>query len=671
MKQKFTILAIYLFLPFWLMAQEHTINIIPKPHSITMGSGVFNIDRDVIIYHTEGLEFETDLLASLMRLKSRVITKNEQPKGRFILLTIDSSLKKQLGNEGYTLKIKSDNVQLVAASNSGVLYGVQSLRQMLPAELERKKIDRNIKLSLPAVEISDKPKFSWRGYMKDVSRTFYSVDVIKKYLDIMSLYKINIFHWHLTDDQGWRIEIKGYPELTSEITTTFHHSENQPKERSGYYTQEDIKEVVQYAKQRGITIVPEIDVPGHSWPTLLVYPNLAVNKNFSPAYIFPFLASWGHWGVQFTQNTLDPTNEEVYTFLDGVFEEIAALFPGEYIHFGGDEVMHHLWEREPHVKEYMAKHNMQGFADLQNYFVTRVSDIIESKGKKPIGWNDILAAPDDLPRKSVIMCWLGSNAVKQAASNRFYSVATPTYPMYFDIAQNERNDGTMADLNYGHINDIKSVYLYNPLEGLSNQEASYLLGVQANMWSAVAQEVKDMNVQNFPRLIALSEAGWTEPATRNFEAFKSRLQSTYKRLDELKVDYYRDGGYITNLWTPQMISENYTPIEYNVTNKVYANGRVVVGFFFTKGANFLEIESVELLENGKIISKDAHYGLADKQRGITKPRSYFYNLKIDKYNKRAKYTIRATVRGHKGVDSYGNFTFNLSPYTPFERVEKP
>ena len=505
--------------------------------------------------------------------------------------------------------------------------------------------------------------------MQDVSRTFYSPTVIKKYIDVLSLYKINTLHLHLTDDQGWRIEIKKYPKLTAPQNTVFQEADKQPIERSGFYTQEEIKDIVQYASDRNIKVIPEIDIPGHSWPTILAYPELGVNKKNQPNYVFPFLASWSHWGNQFTPNTLDPTSEKVYEFLDGVFGEIATLFPADYIHFGGDEVRHSTWDAEAHVNEFMKKNGMANSGELQNYFVARVSKIIKSKGKKPIGWNDILKDPKSLTKETAIMSWLGDEAIKEAASNQFYTVATPTGPLYLDITQADRNDGTMSDLAYSDINSTEAIYNYDPATALNPDEEKYVLGIQANMWTAIPQEVKDMNVQNFPRLLALSEIAWTAKGKRNFANFEKRLEKNYPRLDQLKMDYYHKGGYIFGKWTPKDLTNDYKSIEWDVTKKVYTEGRIISGFFYTEGKSFMNIRKVGLYANGKLISEDIHQGLADKFRGTNKTKTFQYHLEVKKYDPKAKYTVKAEVSGQNGTDSYGNFTFNLSPYKPFTVAE--
>lgn len=650
---------------------QQQIAIIPEPVSVTYGKGEFLLKKDTKIYSDKDGYQSALFLAELLRKSTgykisvtRTDNLSKQEKG----IIIHTTTGLDVGEEGYRLDVTPDKIEIKALKPAGLFYGVQSLRQLLPAAVESDRVQRNQEWTVPALSIIDQPRFGWRGYMKDVSRTFYSVDVIKKYLDMMALYKLNTFHFHLTDDQGWRIEIKKYPELTSPKATQFPAKHNQPAERSGFYTQEQIRDIIAYAAERNITIVPEIDVPGHCWPVILVYPELGVNNMREPDYVMPFLASWSYWGFQFTPNPLDPTKEEVYTFLNNVFTEVIDLFPGQYIHFGGDEVVHRLWESEPHVQSFMKEKGFKNVDELQAYFVNRVCDIIKEKGRKPIGWNDILKG-DNLTKETAIMSWLGSKSIKDASSRGYYNVATPSSYLYFDITQRDRNDGTVSDLAYGNINSIERIYGYDPTADLPETEKKYVLGVQANMWPAVPQEVKDINVQNFPRLLVLSEIAWTKPEKKDLNNFKKRLANHYPRLDALKVDYYRDGGYITGTWSPADISTEYKIKEWDVTKKIYANGRIMAGLFYTKGDAFLNIRKMQLLENGKVISEDIHEGLADKFRGTHATKTYLYYLKVDKYNPKATYTVRAEIAGKGGTDSYGNFTFNLSPYKPFTVVE--
>ncbi|GAA4197154.1 beta-N-acetylhexosaminidase [Pedobacter jeongneungensis] len=644
-------------------------HIIPKPLSVIAAQGKFELKPGTTFYYSKDAWAPTGVFTALLKkstgLNFRTAALIEEKQGVFF---ITSDTLKSLGEEGYRLKISPQSIKVYAKTGAGIFNATQTLRQLLPVAIEGKKTNK-ANWTIPCGEITDKPRYSWRGYMQDVSRTFYGVDVMKKYMDVMALYKLNVLHLHLTDDQGWRIEIKKYPKLTSAKTTVFDASSDQPAERSGFYTQDQIRELVKYAATRNIRIIPEIDVPGHSWPTVLAYPELGVNQNHKPDYIFPFLDSWSHWGNQFTPNTLDPTNEKVYEFLDGVFTELAQLFPAEYIHFGGDEVRHVLWEKEPHVQAFMKEKSLKNTNELQSYFASRVSAIIKAKGKKPIGWNDILSDKKNLTKETAIMSWLGDEAIADAAKNGFYAVATPTDPFYFDITQADRNDGTMTDLAYGNINSIEKVYNYEPETGLNDEESKFVLGVQANQWTAITQELKDMNVQNFPRLLALAEIGWIPKVNRDLNLFKDRLNLNLSRLDALKIDYYKPGGYITGKWKPEELTNDYQNIEWDVTKKTYANGRIIAGFYYTSGANFMEIKKVELLENGKVVVQDEHIGIADKFRGTHKTKSFLYHLQLNNYNPKAKYTLRASVKGINGTDSKGNFTYNLSPFDRLNVIE--
>ena len=383
----------------------------------------------------------------------------------------------------------------------------------------------------------------------------------------------------------------------------------------------------------------------------------------------PFCATYHVWGHQFTPNTLDPTSEKVYQFLDDVFTELVEIFPSEYIHFGGDEVVHSVWQNEPRIKQFMADKGMKRVEELQSYFVSRVSKIIRSKGKQPIGWNDILSDAKNLPKGTNIMSWIGSSAVKNAAQYGFPTIATPSSHLYFDIRQGSPDDGLLADLAYPYAISLQKVYEYDPASGLTEQEQKCLLGVQANMWPAVPQEVKDINVQNFPRLLALAEIAWAD-SKKDFQDFEKRLAPQYNRLDALKIDYYRPGGHIIATWEPKDVKTNdYVVWEWEVTPKVYANGRIMAGLFYTKGKNKLNIKKMQLLENGKVIAEDTHRGFADETRATSKPKNYLYFLDVKDYKPQARYTLRAEVSGYAGTDSYGNVIFSLAPYQDFSAVE--
>lgn len=671
MRKSFLLVCLLLTLPTIIFSRDLP-SIVPAPAKLEMTSGAFTLRSNTPVYVTEAALPVAKLWVEQIRHTTGYelplsIISNPTGKRSGVCFALPKQ-KKNHSSEAYTLEVTPERVLIKATGAPGLFYGSQTLRQLLPAQLEGTEKCDYKELTIPSLSVSDQPRFGWRGYMQDVSRTFYSIDFLKKYIDVMGLYKLNTLHLHLTDDQGWRMEIKKYPRLTSSKATTFPEEFKQPTEHSGFYTQEQLRDLVKYAAERHVQIVPEIDVPGHSWPVLITYPELAVRKMLRPDYVMPFTETYHVWGNQFTPNTLDPTNENVYRFLEDVFTEVASVFPSTYIHFGGDEVVHSVWAKEPHVKAFMETHKMEKLEELQSYFVRRVSDIIRSKGRIPMGWNDILADAKNLPAGTAIMSWVGSSAVKDAAKYKFPTVATPSSCLYFDIRQGSPDDGVFADLSYGHVITLKKVYDYDPAAGLDDEEKKYLLGVQANMWPAVPQTIKDINVQNFPRLLALAEIGWVSAEAKDYNRFEHRVQEQLPRLSALKIDYYRPDGHIIAQWTPQNIAADYKILEWDVTRRVYTNGRVTAGLFYTKG-NFLHINSMQLLENGKVISEDCHRGFADGTRATSARKTYLYNLNVADYKPGARYTLRAEVSGYQGTESYGNVTFNLVPYHPFTVVE--
>ena len=320
MNLKFYVFAVLLlgFCHFRSTGQQIAPSIIPKPSQIELTKGSFNLSGDTKLYTNTIPSNAASFFAALIKqstgykLSVSKATSNAVNKG--IYLFVDKNFADTVRG-AYSLEVTTNTVVARAADDIGLFYAAQTIRQLLPATIEGTKKVANARWEIPALKINDTPRFQWRGYMLDVSRTFYGVDVIKKYLDILALYKLNVFHFHLTDDQGWRVEIKKHPELTSAKATTFGPTSNQPKERSGYYTQSHIKEIVSYASERNIDIVPEIDVPGHNWPIVITNPQLGTNDMLKPDYVISFIDSYSHWGFQYTPNPLDPTKEEVYTFL--------------------------------------------------------------------------------------------------------------------------------------------------------------------------------------------------------------------------------------------------------------------------------------------------------------------------------------------------------------------
>ncbi len=434
-----------------------------------------------------------------------------------------------MANEGYSLEVTEDNIILSANKSAGIFNGIQTLKQLFPVE-------KKDTIAITGCSIKDYPRFKWRGLMLDVSRHFFTVDEVKAYINQMSAYKLNVLHWHLTDDQGWRIEIKALPKLTEvgawrvERHGRFGKSRTAPKPNEkatygGFYTQEQIKDIVRYAQDRNITIVPEIDIPGHSMAALAAYPELSVKKE--PKYVAPG-TKFSEWygGGKFKmliENTLNPTDEKVYDFIDKVFTEVAELFPGTYIHMGGDEAYHGYWEENKDVQKFMKKHKIKDGEELQSYFVKRVEKIINSKGKKMIGWDEILDG--GLADGAAVMSWRGMKGGIAAAKMKHEVVMSPTTFAYIDYMQ---GDETVENKIYSSLSLEKS-YTFEPVP--ADVDPKYILGGQANLWTEAIPTLAYAFYMTYPRAFAISESVWSPKTAKNWDNFIQRTQVHFDRFE--------------------------------------------------------------------------------------------------------------------------------------------
>ncbi len=543
MKKKVITFCFILFLNTWAWSQT-PISIIPQPAKMQLSEGYFEINAKTVIQVDEqtknllinvneqlqnpGYQMMQILSAAIGEFPPMQDGNVTQTNG--INLFINPALQ-ELGTEGYRLEVTKEKVTIEAPDITGVRYGIQTFRQLLPVTILGKSFVNDLPLRIPCVEIEDCPRFEWRGFMLDVSRTFYSIEVLKKYIDVMALYKLNVFHLHLTDDQGWRVEIKKYPKLTS-VGSQFAEKYHEPPCRSGFYTQQELKHLVAYAKERNITIVPEIDMPGHFWAALVAYPEYSLSGNPQPAEIMPFFDQIKIFSGMVT-DTLDPTREEVYQFVDDLFTEIIEIFPSQYIHIGGDEVRFEVWKNNPRINEFIKDNNIKDVHALQSYFVNRVNDIVRSKGRTLIGWDEILDG--GLPENTAIMAWRAPRMVKAATAAGAMTVASPSVMLYLDYCQAEPS----PDINCTSTTTIQTFYSYNPSDGLTEEEQKRLLGIQAAMWTHVARDVRDVDIQIFPRLLAAAELGWTPLEAKDFERFSKRLKEQhFSYLDALGIAYY-------------------------------------------------------------------------------------------------------------------------------------
>ncbi|MBO4757519.1 MAG: beta-N-acetylhexosaminidase [Bacteroidales bacterium] len=534
-------------LPLAVYAKEPVIRIVPQPASIELQGGTFkaigaSVNCDAAF--DEASRTVAQDFAARMSLATGKVSSFAVPFG--ISASAEAGKIKgfvfirdtRLADEEYRIEIGKKSTIVRASGFHGVLYAVETIKQMLPEAIYGKSVGVSADWRLPCAVISDRPRFSYRGMHLDCARHFFSVDAVKRYLGIMAVYKLNRFHWHLSDDQGWRVEIKRYPELTlvggyrsgTMIGRDFNSDDG--IRYGGYYTQDQIREIVEYASKLGITVIPEIDLPGHMLAALSAYPWLGCSGG-------PYEA-WHKWGV--ADEVLCAGKETTYEFLENVLSEIAELFPSEYIHIGGDECPKTEWENCPHCQAKIAELGLKDddrFSAeqyLQCYVTSRMQDFLATKGKKIIGWDEILEG--ELAEGATVMSWRGVDGGREAASNGFDAIMTPTSYCYFDYMQSKDTD--REPVGIGGYLPLEKVYGFDPLEGLPAGAEKHILGVQANLWTEYIAAEEHLQYMLLPRLMALSEVQWCEPANKDFEGFKSRLaEHELKILEAMGYNYRR------------------------------------------------------------------------------------------------------------------------------------
>jgi hexosaminidase len=404
-------------------------------------------------------------------------------------------------SEAYELEVSNNNVNLRANTEQGLFYGIQTLRQLMPASIESGRLSTE-NIYLAAGKIVDSPRFEYRGAMLDVSRHFFGVDVIKRYIDYISSYKMNKLHLHLSDDQGWRIEIKSWPKLTEVGGLT-----QVGGGKGGFYTQEDYKEIVRYAQSKFVTIIPEIDMPGHTNAALVAYPEMNCNKKDPNPKAYS--------GIEVGFSTLCTRNPEVYNFLDDVIKELAAMTPGEYIHIGGDES--HVTEKEDYI-----------------YFINKVQTIVSKYGKKVIGWDDISAAT--LISDAAVQHWAKKENALNAVSQNAKVLMTPATRTYLDM---QYDSTTPLGLHWAAYIELDSAYIWDPATQIDGISESQIIGVEAALWSETLENINEIEYMAFPRLIGHAEIGWSPQKGRSWDEYKYRLAKHEDRLTEMGIDYYR------------------------------------------------------------------------------------------------------------------------------------
>lgn len=505
------------------------IDITPKPQSMVVGEGFFELnDETVLVAEDISTVKVAEYFSGIIRTSTGYeleITDSQQRKN-YISLVLGPNIP--VNEEGYSLVSGKKGVRIEASSSAGLFYGMQTLLQLLPAGIESPVLVEDAEWRVPAVSITDEPEFGYRGLHLDVCRHFADVDFIKKQLDAMAMFKINRFHWHLTDDQGWRIEIKKYPELTETGSVRIEGESNEYGPY--YYTHEEIREVVAYAKERFIEVIPEIELPGHAVAAIAAYPYLSCTGAPVPVRNI--------WGI--SEDVFCAGNDAVFEFLEDVFDEVVPLFDSEYIHIGGDECPKANWEQCPKCQERIAELGLVSDGEftaeqkLQSYFISRIEKILNTYGKKIIGWDEILQG--GIAGSATVMSWRGEEGGILAANAGHDVIMTPGEFLYLDKYQ---GSSKILPVTIGGFLPLKKVYEYDPVpHDIAPGRRHHVLGAQANMWNEYNYCMADMEYDIYPRIIALAELTWTGRAGKDYEDFLRRLDNQLVRLDFHDIGYY-------------------------------------------------------------------------------------------------------------------------------------
>lgn len=497
---------------------------IPQPAVVELRTESFRLDPAAVIRcSSDGLQNEASYLRAQLAESSSADQKGQLRRCRQIELSIDGKIP----SEGYVLELQPRKVAIRGGSAAGVFYGIQTLLQEMQDGV------------LPCGRIEDAPRYAWRGYMLDEARHFSGAARVKLLLDQMARFKMNRFHWHLTDEQGWRIEIKGYPRLATVGGTGCHSNPDTPAQ---YYTQEEIRDIVAYAAARHIEIIPEIDMPGHATASNRAYPEYS-----------------GGGTEQHPDFTFNVGKEETYTFLTDVLREVAALFPSEWLHLGGDEVAYgsEAWKRDPHVQALMAREGLTTVKQAERYFMRRMADSVRMLGKTLVGWDELLDLDMD-PERCLVMWWRHDKPdyLRRALDGGYTTILCPRKPLYFDFVQH-------ADHKWGRVWDgfcpLEDVYAFPDAWfegwGMTPERSAHILGIQANVWSELMHTAERVDFMTFPRLCALSEAAWSQPGVKDYDDFMRRMEAVFASFDRLGIYYFdpRNPGHHPEPAGPEII----------------------------------------------------------------------------------------------------------------------
>jgi hexosaminidase len=560
--------------------QQPAVSIIPQPVSLQTKAGTFTLTKKTVLTAPDEQDRKTaEFFNEYLKQVYGFTLDIDHKEGKDYIRFTTRKFVKAPDKDAYTLNVTPQGITIEGDTYAGTFYGMQTLIQLLPVQ-EKKTQVQNPQFPIPLVSIHDHPRFQYRGLHLDVGRHFFPLSFVKKYIDYIALHKMNYFHWHLTEDQGWRIEIKKYPLLNTvaayrngTIIGRYPGTSNDNLRYGGYYTQDEVKEIVRYAADRHITVVPEIELPGHSsaaiaaYPWLSCFPDKETRIPSNPSEASKKMTGkkvQETWGV--FEDIFCAGKDSTFLFLQDVMDEVLALFPSKYIHVGGDEAPKTHWKTCPQCQKRIKEHNMKDEHELQSYFIQRMEKYVNSKGRTIIGWDEILEG--GLAPNAIVMSWRGEKGGIEAAKQKHQVIMTPGPPLYFDHSQTKNEDSVVI----GGYSPIDKVYQYDPVpKELSTEEAKYILGAQANLWTEYMKYPSKVEYMLFPRMSALSEVLWTPKEQKSWPSFEKRLQSQFKRYNMWGANYSRAYFDLKTNITP---AKNKKGVTWKV-QKATPNGRIV------------------------------------------------------------------------------------------------
>lgn len=628
---------------------DEPLSLVPQPHSVQLTDGVFKLPANVGINAPVELRSEASYLGT--RLKDGLGHPVSLDKGGPINLSIASTLPA----EGYRLKVTPQGAFVEGGDPAGVFYGVQTLLQLMPPQVYGTDAIKPVATELPCVAIEDAPAFPWRGLHLDTARHFMPKDFILKFLDVMAAQKLNRLHWHLVDSEGWRLEIKKYPKLTKvgqsmpdsypdedptnhSVKAKYHYG---TFHGGGFYSQSDVKEIVAHAAKLHITIMPEIEFPGHAMAMLTAYPE------FSTTGKVPIVKS------NISPDLLN-VDEKSLNFLRDILDETMALFPGKWIHFGGDEAPKGQWQNSEFVQQRIKELGLKDENDLQSWMFGQMARHIAKRGRIAVGWEEITHG--GTPEDAVVMPWLSMGTAAKVANDGNPVILCPVGPLYFDSRQTSDPGDNQA--LYPGPTTLRSVYEFNcDLSGVAADKKHLLWGAQAQLWTELMPEPEHVEYQAYPRAVALAETTWTVAANKDFKSFRKRLITHARRLDEMNVNYRKLEPFPPIEWDSSAISpaRKEVILEGKLTGPL-APGNYIATPSYESGAFGLWFDRIELLADGKVIASDVHRGFTG-----THPKDVSYNLTVKSpVPAEAALILRATADSHEGTDSTGSIVFRRS-----------